>query len=82
MELQPSTTKAFISSRTSKLVEMVTSREVREPRAAKTKAADFLKEFKNSGNYEEPLFSDDSNDSDEYRPPFGGKQNVNLDQNL
>lgn len=52
---------------------MATSREVREPRAAKTKAADFLKEFKNSGNYEEPLFSDDSNDSDEYRPPFGGK---------
>ncbi|XP_046685247.1 WASH complex subunit 3-like, partial [Homalodisca vitripennis] len=77
-KLQPSTSKAFKSSRTSKLVEMATSREVREPRAANTKAADFLKEFKNSGNYEEPLFSDDSNDSDKYRPPFGGKQLARL----
>ncbi|XP_046684375.1 protein enabled homolog [Homalodisca vitripennis] len=60
---------------------MATSREVREPRAAKTKAADFLKEFKNSGNYEEPLFSDDSNDSDEYRPPFGDHES-DVDSNL
>lgn len=72
MEEQPSTSKLFISSRTEKMVEMAIS-ECRNPRAAKTKATEFLRDFNNSDNYEQPLFDDDSNDSNDYRPNYEGK---------
>lgn len=47
--------------------------ECRNPRAAKTKATKFLRDFNNSDNNEQPLFDDDGNDSDDYRPNFEGK---------